>query len=77
MGSTLDGIVATFVDPATQVHGFRYFFGGHPTPNTESLRAAAAILKSLTLLDSASLAIFMISGGGSLLLRSQWTTKFP
>ena len=65
MGSTLDGIVATSVDPATQVHGFRYFFGGHPTPNTESLRAAAAILKSLASLDSASLAIFMISGGGS------------
>ena len=48
-----------------QVRGFRYFRGGHPTPTAESIRAANAILKSLTSLDSTSLAIFMISGGGS------------
>jgi glycerate 2-kinase len=64
------GIVASSVDPASQlqasqVRGFRYFRGGHPTPNAESIRAADAILKSLTALDATSLAIFMISGGGS------------
>ena len=59
------GIVASSVEPASQVRGFRYFRGGHPTPTAESIRAAGAILKSLTALDSASLAIFMISGGGS------------
>jgi hydroxypyruvate reductase len=59
------GIVASSVEPTSMVHGFRYFRGGHPTPTAESIRAAGAILKSLTALDSASLAIFMISGGGS------------
>ena len=64
-GSFEAGIVASSVEPASQVRGFRYFRGGHPTPTAESIRAAGAILKSLTALDSASLAIFMISGGGS------------
>jgi hydroxypyruvate reductase len=59
------GIVASSVEPASQVRGFRYFRGGHPSPTAESIRAAEAILKSLAALDSASLAIFMISGGGS------------
>jgi glycerate 2-kinase len=65
LGSSLEGIVATSVEPAGQVRGFRYFHGGHPTPTAESIRAADAILKSLTALDSTALAIFMISGGGS------------
>ncbi len=70
LGSSLEGIVASSVEPAnlvgpSQVRGFRYFRGGHPTPTTESIQAAAAILKSLASLDSTSLAIFMISGGGS------------
>ena len=59
------GIVASSVEPASQVHGFRYFRGGHPTPTAESILAASAILNSLTALDSTALAIFMISGGGS------------
>jgi glycerate 2-kinase len=65
VGSRLEGIVASSVEPATQVHGFRYFRGGHPTPTAESIRAAEAILKSLTALNANSLAIFLISGGGS------------
>jgi glycerate 2-kinase len=63
--SSLEGIVATSVEPATQVRGFRYFRGGHPAPNAESIRAAKAILKSLEAQTAASLVIFMISGGGS------------
>jgi len=65
LGSGLEGIVASSVEPASQVRGFRYFRGGHPTPTAESIHAADAILKSLASLDAASLAIFMISGGGS------------
>src|ERR1019366_103308 len=70
LGSSLEGIVASSVEPASlvpasQVRGFRYFRGGHPTPTAESIRAAEAILKSLAALDSTSLVIFMISGGGS------------
>ena len=65
VGSSLEGIVASSVAPATQVRGFRYFLGGHPTPNAESMRAAEAILKALTSQNAASLVIFLLSGGGS------------
>lgn len=61
----LEGIVASPVQPATQVRGFRYFHGGHPLPNAESIRAAEAILKLLNAQTAASLVIFMLSGGGS------------
>jgi hydroxypyruvate reductase len=63
--SSIEGIVASSTDPSAQVRGFRYFQGGHPTPNAESIRAASAILKSLEAQTAASLVIFMISGGGS------------
>jgi hydroxypyruvate reductase len=65
VGSGIEGLVALSADPENQIRGFRYFRGGHPTPTAESIRAADAILKSLTALDSTSLAIFMISGGAS------------
>ena len=65
MGKSLEGIVASSVEPAAQVRGFRYFRGGHPTPNFESIRAAEAILKSLTAQNVSSLVIFLLSGGGS------------
>src|SRR6266550_3858370 len=48
-----------------QVGSFRYFQGGHPTPNKESLRAAEAVLKTLSTMDLSCLAIFLLSGGGS------------
>lgn len=64
-GSRFEGVIASSVAPATQLRGFRYFQGGHPTPNAESIRAAEAILKSLTAQNASSLVIFMISGGGS------------
>lgn len=65
VGSRLEGIVASSVEPASQIRGFRYFHGGHPTPTAESIQAAEAILKSLGSLDAASLVIFLLSGGGS------------
>src|ERR1700730_7989701 len=64
-GNRFEGIVASSVDPASQVRGFRYFRGGHPLPNQESIRAAEAILKSLSAQNTSSLVIFMLSGGGS------------
>ncbi len=64
-GDRFEGIIATSVEPDAQLRGFRYFRGGHPTPNQESIRAAEAILKSLGALNENSLAIFMLSGGGS------------
>ena len=64
-GSRFAGIVASSVEPVSQVRGFRYFRGGHPTPNAESVRSAEAMLKSLRTLNASSLAIFLLSGGGS------------
>lgn len=65
VGSSLEGIVASSVQPASQVRGFRYFLGGHPTPNEESIQAASAILRALHSQLASALVIFMISGGGS------------
>jgi glycerate 2-kinase len=64
-GNNFEGIVASSVQPSSQARGFRYFHGGHPTPNEESIRAAEAMLKSLSSQNALSLVIFMLSGGGS------------
>jgi len=64
-GVRFEGIVASSVEPASQIRGFRYFLGGHPTPNHESIRSAEAMLKSLDSQDASSLVIFLLSGGGS------------
>lgn len=65
VGPVVQGIVADPNPHSYQVPGYRYFAGGHPQPNVESVRAAESILKSLSSLDSESLALFMVSGGGS------------
>ena len=77
VGSRLEGIVASSVEPSAQVHGFRYFRGGHPTPNEDSVQAAEAILKSLNALNAASLAIFLISGGGSSIVEKPTDDEIP
>jgi len=64
-GERFEGIVASSVAPEFQVRGFRYFQGGHPLPNEESIRAAEAMLKSLNAQNQASLVIYLLSGGGS------------
>jgi glycerate 2-kinase len=64
-GERFEGIVACSVQPAPQIRGFRYFLGGHPAPNQESIRAAESMLKSLDFQDASSLVIFLLSGGGS------------
>jgi hydroxypyruvate reductase len=65
VGASLEGIVASSVEPSTQIHGFRYFRGGHPTPNAESIQAASAILRLLAAQPASALVIFLLSGGGS------------
>lgn len=64
-GERFEGIVASPIEPEFHVRGFRYFQGGHPLPNAESIRAADAMLKSLNALDESALVIHLISGGGS------------
>lgn len=65
VGASLEGIVASSVEPATQIRGFRYFRGGHPTPNAESIQAASAMLRMLEAQPASALVIFLLSGGGS------------
>ncbi|HEV2470941.1 MAG TPA: DUF4147 domain-containing protein [Candidatus Sulfotelmatobacter sp.] len=65
VGQPLEGIVATSVEPSSQVRGFRYFRGGHPTPNAESIVAANAMLRAVESQAASSLVIFLLSGGGS------------
>ena len=72
-GEGFEGIVASpdaggSVATAQQVRGYRYFRGGHPTPNADSMLAADAVLRALRSLDPHSLVLFMISGGGSSIL---------
>ena len=65
VGSTIEGIVASSVLPESQVRGYRYFCGGHPTPNAESIQAASAMLRAVEAQPASALVIFLISGGGS------------
>lgn len=65
VGASMQGIVASSVQPTTQMHGFRYFRGGHPTPNPESIHAASAMLRALDSLPASALVVFLLSGGGS------------
>jgi hydroxypyruvate reductase len=67
-GELFEGIVASSVAAQQQVRGFRYFLGGHPTPNADSVLAADAALRALHSLDQNSLVVFLISGGGSSIL---------
>lgn len=61
----LHGIVSCPAPSPAQVFGFRYFSGGHPLPNEDSLRAGDAILKTLANSGPDALSIFLISGGAS------------
>jgi glycerate 2-kinase len=65
VGATVEGIVADPNQHPYQLPGYRYFAGGHPLPNEESVRAAEAILKTLGALNPQALVIFLVSGGGS------------
>jgi glycerate 2-kinase len=65
VGPTVQGIVVDPNQHAYQLPGYRYFQGGHPQPNAESVKGAEAVLKSLGTLNEESLAVFLISGGGS------------
>lgn len=65
VGTSVQGIVCDPNPAPYQIQGYRYFTGGHPHPNPESFRGAESILKSLAALNSESLALFMVSGGGS------------
>jgi hydroxypyruvate reductase len=75
--SALEGIVASSLEPASQVRGFRYFHGGHPMPNAESIQAASAMLKLLQAQTALSLVIFLLSGGGSSAVEKSIDDEIP
>ena len=64
----LQGVVCAPVAPAKPLADFRYFVGGHPTPNAESWRAAQSIVALLLGTDEHTLIFFLLSGGGSALV---------
>ena len=63
--SRISGIAACPAKPPSPVPGLQYFYGGHPLPNEDSLRAGSAILEFLHALPERSLVLFLISGGAS------------
>lgn len=63
--SDVTGIVVCTTKPPSPVSGLQYFYGGHPLPNMDSLRAGAAIIEFLHRLPERSLVLFLISGGAS------------
>ena len=65
MGTGLTGIVDCPNPPPAQLFGFRYFTGGHPLPNEDSLRAGDAILDLVAGASLRTLVVFLISGGAS------------
>lgn len=65
VGELVDGIIVAPTDPEHQLPRYRYFRGGHPTPNQESLRAGRAVLRRVEDLNENALVIYLISGGGS------------
>jgi len=61
----LRGICCSNQLPKTRNWRFRYFEGGHPLPNDESIAAARATLTMLRKAKKDTLIFFLISGGGS------------
>ncbi|HEY0566192.1 MAG TPA: DUF4147 domain-containing protein [Terriglobales bacterium] len=70
IGERATGIIAAPHAPEHALPAFRYFIGGHPFPNTESLQAGAAILHTLEALTEHDLVLFLLSGGGSAVVES-------
>jgi glycerate 2-kinase len=62
------GICSAPQIPRKRTWRIRYFAGGHPLPNEDSLAAAREALKLLKHADKHTLVFFLISGGGSAML---------
>ena len=62
------GIVVVNKENFKNVKGFKCFSSGHPIPNSNGLKAAKFIKKTLKNLTKDDLVLMLISGGGSALL---------
>jgi hydroxypyruvate reductase len=67
-GIRITGIVSAPTPPMNPHPGFRYFVGGHPTPNEFSITAGEAALDLLRGRTPNTLVIVLLSGGGSALM---------
>jgi glycerate 2-kinase len=65
---SFDGIACAPTPPSRPIQGIKYFAGGHPIPNRQSLESARAILALLHHCDEKTLVFFLLSGGGSALV---------
>jgi glycerate 2-kinase len=74
-GRIASGIVVAPALPAARLKSFRYFEGGHPYPNPDSIAAAEAALELVSALGPSELVIFLISGGGSALFEKPLDPK--
>jgi glycerate 2-kinase len=63
----VSGICAAPSLPAQQDPRIAYYAGGHPLPNEDSFRAARSALDLLRRATNRTLALYLISGGGSTL----------
>ena len=61
------GVVVAPTSPAAALPDFEYFLAGHPLPNADSWRAGEVVLRLLRTCDERTLALFLLSGGGSAL----------
>ena len=64
----IEGVVSAPTAARRPLAGMKYFVSGHPLPNTESWKAAEAILALLKKCDEKTLVFFLLSGGGSALV---------
>jgi glycerate 2-kinase len=64
----LRGVCSAVEIPKKRHRHIRYFAGGHPLPNEDSLAAARAALALLKHADRKTFIFFLISGGGSAML---------
>jgi hydroxypyruvate reductase len=74
-GVGVSGLACGPLLPDAQVFGYRYYKGGHPLPNQDSVKAAEAMLRAVEPLTGRDLVIFMLSGGGSALVEKPIATS--
>jgi glycerate 2-kinase len=63
-----EGILVVPAAPPRALPGWNVFIGGHPVPNAESFSAGRLILDRLAQCNARTLAVFLLSGGGSALI---------
>jgi glycerate 2-kinase len=67
-GQPFRGMVSAPTDPQERYPGFDYLRAGHPEPNEQSLLAGEAALRLLRGSTEETLALVLLSGGGSALM---------